>query len=205
MSPYVRHMVGSVFRSVGRVSLFSKMSEHLLFLNIINVEERCRAIFRNNQLPFCASNSCCLLLLQGGKQFSQPNSQHLCQSTKTAIRMAHKHRISGTQEYLHQRYCDLFLQRISKLGLISRLAIDFEFQSKIVRNRSLPVARNRYPLPGYRNGVPCFPNGVPCFHNGISGFQKICPSIWILVLKTFLWISGHFQVEIFLKTWCVSE
>ena len=70
--------------------------------------------------------------------------------------MAHKHRISGTQEYLHQRYCDLFLQRISKLGLISRLAIDFEFQSKIVRNRSLPVARNRYPLPGYRNGVPCF-------------------------------------------------
>ena len=57
MSPYVRHMVGSVFRSVGRVSLFSKMSEHLLFLNIINVEKRCPEILRNIQLPFCASNS----------------------------------------------------------------------------------------------------------------------------------------------------
>ena len=63
MSPYVRHMVGPVFRSVGRVS---KVSEHLLFLNIINVEERCQAIFRNNQLPFCASNSLLLLIASLG-------------------------------------------------------------------------------------------------------------------------------------------
>ena len=87
----------------------------------------------------------------------------------------------------------IFLTDI-KTRTFSRLAIDFEFQSKIVRNWSLPVAGNRYPLPGFRNGVPCFPNWVPCFHNGISGFSKICPSVWILLLKKHfffqIWILG---------------
>ena len=166
MSPYVRHMVGPVFRSVGRVS---KVSEHLLFLNIINVEERCQAIFRNNQLPFCASNSLLLLIASLGWE------------------LVFVYKFLA----LISKVLRFFLTDI-KTRTFSRLAIDFEFQSKIVRNWSLPVAGNRYPLPGFRNGVPCFLNWIPCFHNGISGFSKICPSVWILVLKTILWISGHF-------------
>ena len=134
MSPYVRHMVGSVFRSVGRVS---KVSENLLFLNIINVEERCRAIFRNNQLPFCA--------------FIASLGWELDIKTRT----------------------------------FSRLAIDFEFQSKIVRNWSLPVARNRYPLPGYRNGVPCF-------HWDIRFLENLSVRLNSSTKKHFFFISGHF-------------
>ena len=108
------------------------MSEHLLFLNIINVEKRCPEILRNNQLPFCASFIAAYCFFRVGISFR-------IQILSTYIK--------GTA---------IFLQRISKLELISRLTIDFKFQSKIVRNWSLPVARNRYPLPGYRNGVPCF-------------------------------------------------
>ena len=148
---------------------------------------------RNNQLPFCASNS--LLLLIASLVW-----ELVFVDKFLALMSEYKNRNPDGGYTPNIRYIRIsiskvlrfFLQRISKLGLISRLAIDFEFQSKIVRNWSLPVAGNRYPLPGFRNGVSCFPNGVPYFHNGISGFSKICPSVWIIVLKPFLWISGHF-------------
>ena len=182
------------------------MSEHLLFLNIINVKERChiREILSNYQLPFCASNNSCLLLLQGRHWFSKPNSQHLCQSTKAAIRMADLHRISATYEYLFQRYCDPSYNGYQNQDLFQDSPQIFNSSTKsseIGHSRS-PEIDTHYPVTVMESPVSRmgFPVSI-----GISGFSKICPSVWILVLKTFLWISGHFQVEIFLKTWCVSE
>ena len=153
------------------------MSEHLLFLNIINVKERChiREILSNYQLPFCASNNSCLLLLQGRHWFSKPNSQHLCQSTKAAIRMADLHRISATYEYLYQRYCDPFYNGYQNQDLFqdSPQILNSSPKSSEIGHCRSPEIDTHYPVT-----VMEFPVSI-----GISGFSKICPSVWILVLK----------------------